>query len=378
MNVGFFTEVYRPVVNGVVASIDALAAGLRARGHDVSVFAPSAPGYEHDEPPVFRIPSLPLPISSPYRLTLPHVPRGARERVLDHLQIVHAHSPFVTGWMAARSARRLRVPLIYTYHTRLEEYSHYVPFEPNATKRAAETLTRTYANTADAVIVPTAAMRDRLLELSVEVPIEVVAGGIDVAYFGSGVRSEALRAQLGVRAGERLLLTVSRLGREKNIELLLYALANARGSLRLAIAGDGPHADDLCAFAQELGVAPRVTFLGNVPREELPQLYASCDAFVFASVTETQGLVLAEALAAGAWIVAPDTPQIRDVVGNAGALVPPTAEPFARAFEAVHFAAPQTAERARAAAQRFGHLEQARKMETIYEDLTRTYVRSTL
>ncbi|MFN2448877.1 MAG: glycosyltransferase [Candidatus Baltobacteraceae bacterium] len=379
MRAGFFTEVYRPVVNGVVASIDALAAGLRELGHEVSVFAPGAPGSDRDEPPVFRIPSLPLPIASPYRLTVPHVRRGPRHAVIDHLQIVHAHSPFVTGWMAARIARRLRVPLIYTYHTRLEEYAHYVPFEANATKRAAEALTRTYANTADAVVVPTHAMQERLLELGVEVPIEIVPSGIDLELFGGGRRSDALRTRLGVKPGQRLLFTVSRLAREKNIDLLLHALARTRVPALLAIAGEGPYEPDLRALVQSLGLQDRVVFIGPVQREELPHYYASADAFVFASVTETQGMVLAEALAAGASVIAADVPQVRDVLGGAGAVAAPDASAFALAFEAIpRGRSAGGAALAQSGARRFGHLEQARKVEALYDQLTRTYVRYTI
>src|SRR5579885_1360042 len=165
MRVGFFTEVYHPVVNGVVASVDALAAGLRALGHDVYCFAPSMPGYDEGEAEVYRMPSLPLPMGAPYRLTVPMIGRRRRHAIVNRLDVLHAHSPFVTGWMSVRFARRLRIPLIYTYHTRLEEYAHYVPFDETATRRAATTLTRNFANLADAVVVPTPAMRDRSLAL---------------------------------------------------------------------------------------------------------------------------------------------------------------------------------------------------------------------
>src|SRR5579862_7242932 len=189
MRVGFFTEVYHPVVNGVVSSLDALAQGLRALGHEVYCFAPSAPGYDEGEGAVYRMPSLPLPINSPYRLTLPMVSRRKRHTILNRLDVLHAHSPFVTGWMSVRYARRLRIPLVYTYHTRLEEYAHYVPFDETATRRAAATLTRSFANLADAVIVPTPAMQTRLLELGVTARVEVIPSGIDLAHFGSGRRS---------------------------------------------------------------------------------------------------------------------------------------------------------------------------------------------
>jgi 1,2-diacylglycerol 3-alpha-glucosyltransferase len=370
MRVGFFTEVYHPVVNGVVASIDALAGGLRELGHEVYCFAPSAPGHTHDEAPVYRIPSLPLPTSSAYRLTVPVVSRRRRESIINRLQVIHAHSPFVTGWMAMRYARRLRIPLVYTYHTRLEEYAHYVPFEENATRRAASTLTRNYANSADAVIVPTAAMRDRLLELGVHAAIEVIPTGIDLKLFHSGSHKPQIRAAMGVREGERFLLTVSRLAREKNVELLIRALGLCRRPARLIVAGDGPRREALEETARECGVTERVHFIGEVDRSRLPDLYANADAFVFASTTETQGIVLVEAMAAGAAIVAAEAPQIRDVLGDAGTVVAAEPRALAEAFDAVLPGRdPERAAAARAAADRFSIGEQSRLVAGVYSRL---------
>ncbi|HEY5425884.1 MAG TPA: glycosyltransferase, partial [Candidatus Tumulicola sp.] len=290
LRVGFFTEVYRPVVNGVVASIDTLAEGLRGRGHQVYCFAPRMPGYDEADGPVFRMPSLPLPTRTPYRLTLPLVSRRNLNNVIKRLSLVHVHSPFVTGWMGMRYARRYGMPLVYTYHTQLEAYAHYVPFEPNATRYAATQLTRTFANLTDVVVVPTPAMATRLRELGVTVRLEVVPSGIDVRWFGAGRRDEALRARVGAGLGDRLVLCVSRLAKEKNIELLLEAMALANEpSLRLVIAGDGPARQALEERARECGVAARTRFLGVVAREQLPDLYASCDVFCMPSTTETQG-----------------------------------------------------------------------------------------
>lgn len=379
MRVGFFTEVYHPVVNGIVASVDGLAGGLRALGHEVYCFAPRVPGYEERDEPVFRMPSLPLPTSTPYRLTVPVVSRRNRHAIINRLDILHAHSPFVTGWMAVRYARRLRIPLVYTYHTQLEEYAHYVPFEPHATRRAASTLTRSFANLADAVIVPTASMRDHLIDLGVTVRVEVIPSGIDLTQFGSGARSAPLRESVGVRSGERMLLFVSRLAREKNVDLLLDAVRACTVPAHLVIAGDGPEREALQARAQEYRIGDRVTFLGAVERHALPDLYASADAFVFPSVTETQGLVLVEALAAGALVIAADAPPVREVLDGAGRLVAPTARAFSQAFAQVPPTPdpPETA-KACAAAARYGIDRQARSVAELYGDLTRTYVRYTI
>jgi 1,2-diacylglycerol 3-alpha-glucosyltransferase len=369
LRVGFFTEIYRPVVNGVVESVETLADGLRSRGHEVYCFAPWIPGQAEADGPVFRMPSLPLPTRTSYRLTLPFVSRRNRDGVIKRLSIVHAHSPFVTGWMGAHYARRYGMPLVYTYHTQLEAYAHYVPFEANATRSAAAALTRAFANHADAVVVPTPAMGTRLRAIGVTSRMEIVPSGIDVGHFGAGVRDDALRSRLGAAQGDRLLLFVGRLAIEKNVALLLRALGCARdGSLKLAIAGDGPIRHELERQAREDGLEAQTRFLGIVPRRELPDLYASADAFVMPSTTETQGLVVAEALAAGSWVIAAEAPQNRDVLGEAGRLVTPAAAAFAEAFAAIPDPA-LVAARARAAAARFAIERQADAMERLYTSL---------
>ncbi|HEV7178501.1 MAG TPA: glycosyltransferase [Candidatus Baltobacteraceae bacterium] len=371
LRVGFFTEVYRPVVNGVVESVDGLAVELRERGHEVYCFAPSMPGGEDTDGPVFRMPSLPLPTRAPYRLTLPLVSRRNVNNIIKRLSLVHVHSPFVTGWMGLRYARRYGMPVVYTYHTQLEAYAHYIPFEPNATRFAASQLTRTFGNLVDAVVVPTPAMAHHLREVGVEARIEIVPTGIDVERFAAGRRDPKLRRRVGIRGNERMILFVSRLAREKNLEVLLEALARAKDpSLRLVVAGDGPRREDLAQRAFELGVAGQTVFLGNVAREQLPDLYASADAFVFPSTTETQGLVQAEALAAGAYVIAADVGPNREVLGGVGRVVAPTAGAFAEALSGVPDKPdPALAERAKATASRFAIGRQSDRILELYESL---------
>jgi 1,2-diacylglycerol 3-alpha-glucosyltransferase len=371
LRIGFFTEIYRPVVNGVVASVDGLAEGLRSRGHEVYCFAPRMPGYNESEGPVFRMPSLPLPTPTPYRLTLPLVSRRNVNNIIKRLSLVHVHSPFVTGWMGMRYARRYGMPLVYTYHTQLEAYAHYFPFEPNATRYAASQLTRTFANLADAVVVPTPAMGARLRDLGVTARIEVVPSGIDVHRFGSGHRDERLRQRVGARKSDRLILCVSRLAKEKNVELLFDALARSGDpSLKLAIAGDGPAREELEEYARVCGVYDRTCFLGIVARDQLPDLYASSDAFAMPSETETQGLVMAEALSAGARVIAADAAQNLEVLAGAGIAIPATAEAFAAAFLAIPAVAdPIFVAQSRKAANRFAIDAQIDKMSWLYESL---------
>ncbi len=336
LRVGLFTECYHPIQNGIVASVESLARVLRERDHETLVITPEMPGYRDAAHGIVRVPSLPLPLPTrtAYRLTVPYLP--AARRVLGPLSIVHTHSPFVTGWLGARAARRLGVPLVFTYHTQLEAYAHYVPFESRATRSAATQLTRRYANAADAVIVPTGAMALRLRELGVRARIEVLPSGIDVASFARGCRRDDVRARLGASPEQSLIVCVGRLGREKNVELALDAFArlgDARS--RLALVGDGPHREALQRHASDARVRARTTFALEYPRADLPDVYASADAFLFTSGSETQGLVLVEALAARAPVVAVDTPQTRDVLAGAGSVVPGNPAALAAALQTV-------------------------------------------
>lgn len=372
LRVGFFTEIGRPVVNGVVEAVDGLAEGLRSRGHEVYCFAPRMPGADEAVATDVTLPSLPL-ANTPYRLTLPLVSRRTVNNIVKRLSIVHAHSLFVTGWAGLRYARRYGIPIVYTYHTQLEAYAHYIPFDAKATRFAAGQLTRTFGNLVDAVVVPTPAMARHLREIGVETRIEVVPSGIDVERFGRGKRDASLRKRLRVRSGQRLVLVVSRLAREKNIDVVLEALARANDpGLKLIVAGDGPEREELEARAVELGVADAVSFLGVVARASLPDLYASADAFVFPSTTETQGLVQAEALAAGAYAIVADCAPNREVVGAAAQIVAPTPAAFAKALSAVPATpSPEVAARGKDAARRFAIGLQSDAIIELYRSLIR-------
>ncbi len=329
MKIAIFTEVYRPIVNGVVTSIDSLAEQLRALGHDVFTFAPHIPKGAESAGRVFRMPSLPLPARTEYRLTLPLVARRNKARFLSQCDVIHSHSLFITGWMASYYARRrFRVPLIYTYHTLLEQYAHYSPLGQRLTSQLTRELTKTYANAADAVIVPTNAVAAELRRHGVSAPICVVPTGIDIDAFRRADKKAGLtiRDKYGIPAGAPLLLLVSRLAHEKNVPLAIEALQMLRRRMpdaHLLLVGSGPLRHALEVQVRGAGLEGAVHFAGSVEHADIPAFYAAADVFVFPSVTETQGLVLAEAFAAGVPVVALDNPQTRDVFGEhlAGAIV---------------------------------------------------------
>ncbi len=322
MKIAIFTEVYRPIVNGVVTSVDSLAEQLRTLGHDVFTFAPHIPKGAESAGRVFRMPSLPLPARTQYRLTLPLVARRNKRRFLSRCDIIHSHSLFITGWMASYYARRrFRVPLVYTYHTLLDSYAHYSPLGQRITSQLTRELTKTYANAADAVIVPTKAVAGELRKQGVTAPICVVPTGVDIEVFRRFDRSDgyAMRDKLGISREAPLLLLVSRLASEKNVPLAIEALSRLRQRLpgaQLLLVGSGPMLHQLKEQVRTANLSDAVHFVGSVEHAEIPLFYAAADVFVFPSVTETQGLVLAEAFASGMPVVALDNPQTRDVFGE--------------------------------------------------------------
>ena len=367
LRVGLFTEVYHPVVNGVVTAVDTLRAFLTELGHEVTVFTPRHPEARYDAG-VVRIPSLPLPTQSDYRLTVPVLRRSEIAHRVAQLDVLHLHSPFVTGWMGLRYARRYGHPTVYTYHTQLEAYAHYVPFEARATRYAASELTRRFANAVAAVIVPTVAMECRLRELGVEGRIEVLPTGIEVDVFARGRRRDDLRERMGAGPEDRLCLAVGRLALEKNLDIVVEALALVRSrNVRLAFVGEGPEREALETLVRERGLHDRVRFLGALPRESLPDYYASADAFLFPSLTETQGLVQVEALAAGLPVLAADSPQNRDVLGGCARLLSPEARSFALAMEGAEIAV-TTREGMLAVARRFDARGIAARCVEIYQE----------
>jgi glycosyltransferase involved in cell wall biosynthesis len=265
---------------------------------------------------VLRYPSIPATTYPEFPLAIPFAPRlTARVRALD-VDVFHAHHPFLLGPAAARLARRLRRPLVFTYHTRYEKYAHYVPFSRAVVERAAVALSARFAAAAEAVIAPSAVVREHLLRRGVRAPVAVVPTGVDLDVFGPGDRLAARRA-LGFAPDEPLLLYVGRLDREKSVERVLLAFEHLAGTLpraRLALVGQGKEAARLQALAARLAAAPRIRFLGARAHDALPVCYQAADLFLFASETETQGLVLAEAAACGLAAVAVGAPGCDEVV----------------------------------------------------------------
>jgi glycosyltransferase involved in cell wall biosynthesis len=311
MRVLFISDVYFPRVNGVSTSIRTFRTDLRAAGVDTVLLAPDYGelAAARDEPGVLRVAAAKVPRDPEDR----RMKSGAmRERLAQlkgqHFDLVHVQTPFVAHYAGVRFAQRRGIPVIATYHTFFEEYlHHYVPLLPRRLGRVlARSFTRSQCAQLAAIVAPSEPMRALLLDYGVTTRIQVVPTGLPAASYvpGDGAR---FRAAFGLPADRPLLLYVGRVAHEKNIEFLLHAfvaLRRVRPGAMLAIAGEGPAREHLQSLVARLGIASDVQFIGYLDRERgLGDCYAAADVFVFASRTETQGLVLLEALAQGRPVV---------------------------------------------------------------------------
>ncbi|MDI3297717.1 MAG: glycosyltransferase [Bacillota bacterium] len=339
MRVAMFTDSYTPYVSGVVRSILLLKRELERMGHEVTVFAPDYPGVspEADQAErVIRLPSLPAPTQPDFHVPIPWAPGITRRLRQLEVEVVHSHSPFVAGGVAAAAARRLGLPLVFTYHTRYDLYTHYAPIDVPLTRRVVAEWATFYANSADQVIAPSPSLARWLEGQGVTSPIRVIPSGIDLEVLRAG-DPEWLRGRLGLEPAARIVLYAGRLGAEKNLDLLFRAfarVAEARPDVHLALAGDGTERRRLEAWAREAPLAGRVHFLGTLAPEELRHAYHGATCFAFPSTSETQGLVLAEAMGAGLPPVAVAAPASCDTVrdGVDGLLVPDSEEAMAAAL----------------------------------------------
>ena len=318
MHVVMMTNTYLPHVGGVARSVESFSASLRELGHNVMVVAPEFPDMPASETDVVRVPAIQRFNGSDFSVRLP-VP-GLLTDPLDrfHPDIIHAHHPFLLGDTALRVAAGRGVPLIFTHHTLYEEYTHYVSSESDALKRFVVDLSTGYANLCDHVIAPSQSVAAMLQQRGVTSPITVVPTGVDVDRFGKR-SGKKFRQSQGIPENAFVVGHIGRLAPEKNLMFLTEAVAEflkARPEAWFLVAGSGPLEEAMKAHFGEAGVLDRVRFPGILKGNDLVNAYGAMDVFAFASQSETQGIVLVEAMAAGAPVVAVDANGVREVVAD--------------------------------------------------------------
>jgi glycosyltransferase involved in cell wall biosynthesis len=339
MNICLMTNTYLPHVGGVARSVSTCARSFHRQGHGVLVIAPAydEPAPEDDEALVERVVAIKRFNHTDFSVRLPFATACLTRLRQFAPDVVHSHHPFLLGENALRLSMARRVPLVFTHHTRYEDYLHYLPFEAADLKTFVTSLCTDYANHCDAVIAPSASAAARLKAHGVLRPIEVIPTGIDTARFARG-NGAAFRCRLGIPDDAFVIGTVGRLAPEKNLEYLAQAAARALRRLPSAhflVAGDGPDGPSLRRILEEAGVGGRIHLCGTLDGANLVNAYHAMSAFAFSSLTETQGLVLAEAMAAGLPVVALKADGVRDVMtSGVGLMLETTASPemFARAL----------------------------------------------
>lgn len=340
MKICMMTNTYLPHVGGVARSVSTFAEEYQRLGHEVLVVAPRLPGRmpRRAEAMVERVAAIQNFNGSDFSVRLPLV-AGLSTR-LDNFEasVIHAHHPFLLGDTALRIATRRSLPLIFTHHTRYEDYVHYVPFASPALRRAAIQLSTEYANLCDGVIAPSASIASLIKRRGVTVPIEVVPTGIDTRAFAYGDGAKA-RQRFKLPGRAFVLGHTGRLAPEKNLRYLAEAVAQflrAQPRAWFLVVGSGPAEAELREVFNQQGVADRLVLAGSQTGRNLHDAYRAMDAFAFSSRSETQGLVVTEAMAAGLPVVALRAPGVREVVrpDRNGFLLPANApaSEFARAL----------------------------------------------
>jgi glycosyltransferase involved in cell wall biosynthesis len=320
MHIAHFTNTYHPSISGVVRSVASFRQGLSELGNNVFVFTQDDAGYEDIEPFIFRYLSLNLGLPNEFPATIPISP--FMDRLLPNLNIdlIHSHHPILLGQIAANKAEELGVPLVFTFHTRYREYSHYIPLPQDIVqdfvKDAIDLWLKDYIRKCDHVVVPTESMRAVVAEqYDFDKRVTVVPTGIDLRPY-KDLQAEPFRKEQGWDE-DVVISSVGRLGAEKNWAVLIKAVAKVletHPKVRLVIIGEGPERRRLQKLTKSLGIAERVNMIGKVDFDEVPSYLKASDLFAFASTTETQGLVTLEAMAAGLPVVAVDAVGTRDII----------------------------------------------------------------
>jgi len=310
MNILFISDVFFPRVNGVSTSINTFATELRALGHQVTLIAPSYTDEDKQEEWIVRVPSHKIYFDPEDRLMNFGKLKALLPWIRDkHFDVIHIHTPFTAHYVGIHFGKKLDIPVVETYHTFFEDYlHHYLPFIPQfISRKLARTISRRQCNAVDGIVSPSKPMLDVLKQYGIKTPAEVVATGLDDSSFAR-VDGEHFRMSHDIPLAQPMLLFVGRVAHEKNIGFLLemhVELIKKHPDALLVITGEGPAEESIKHSIDKLDISNKVRMIGYLDRShELIACYKAADIFVFASKSETQGLVLLEAMAQGTAVVA--------------------------------------------------------------------------
>jgi glycosyltransferase involved in cell wall biosynthesis len=334
MRIAIFTDAYLPEINGVTTSIELFRAELLRLGHEVYIVAPNYNRNQEEGTWVIRFPSIPyfFPQMRERRFVFPSFRKLFKLGKLG-IDIIHSQVPGNMGVYALWASRWFRIPHIHTYHTLYMQYTHYVNFPTAFSTRAVRWISQHFLGRCQRAVAPSRQIRDELHSYGVDCPIDVIPTGIEPQDRSTLKSATEVKRRFSIPEEAPLLCYVGRIGREKNIGFLLEMFARLRRRLpsaRFVIVGDGPERQRLMRKAYDLGLGETVRFAGYIPRYLVFSVCRAADLFVFASKTETQGLVILEAMSVGTPVVAVDAMGVSDLQadGRGGFLSPPQVSVF--------------------------------------------------
>lgn len=334
MNIGMFSDCYHPSINGVVSAIATLKKELERQGHNVYLFAPYFKDYTEKEKNIFRFFSVAYPFQKEHRMSFPFPLKNFNIIPSLKLDVLHLHTPFPIGMMGMHAAKKYKIPAVFTHHTLWEKYVHYFPILPKPIAvKTAIAICRNFANKCQMVIAPSTGVKNTFSSQGVKTKIEVMPSGINYNLFAGGV-TENFHKDHPELKNKKLLAYCGRLGKEKNIEFLFRAFKIISAKMpdtHFILIGNGPERKHLENYCNELALQNNTLFAGYLEQNKIADALNAGRLFIFASITETQGLVIQEALSAGCPPVAIRATGVEDAVDDNidGYLVSANEEEFA-------------------------------------------------
>ena len=323
MNIGIFSDTYSPQVNGVVSSILTLEKKLREQGHNVYIFTISHPEADDQSPYIHRIASLPFIFLKDHRVGIVYSNKAVHKIKRLKLDIILSQTEFSMGIFAKLVSKKLDIPIVHTYHTVYEDYMHYVSKGIELSPKIARKYSKSFCNGVNGVVAPTKKTEKLLRSYGVKKPIRIIPTGIDFSPFKPERYSEEevlnLKAAFKIPETDPIILFVGRVAKEKSIDVIIKAMPEVVQKIpqaKLVIVGDGPCRLELEELAVKLNVRDSVIFTGMQPWSSIGRMYQLGDVFVSASVTETQGLTFAEAMAAQLPVIAQEDESIAGLIRN--------------------------------------------------------------
>ena len=344
MRIAFFTNCYKPLVNGVVTSISSSKEAYERKGHEVYIFAPRVEDYIDQEKNIFRYRSVNITSKVKYPLSLPLSFKVKKVITEFNPDIIHIHHPFLLSSAAIMYGKKLGIPKILTLHTQYEQYAYYAsPIPERVTQKAIKMIISNLAYKTDCITTPSDSMKKIIENYGIKNRIEVIPNAIHLISFKEDdeLKRTEIKKKYNLKEDDKIILFVGRVASEKSIDKIIKALAIIKkrsiGKEKLLIVGNGPTMDELKQLARTLKIEEDIIFAGTVSYEEIKHYYKMAYVFTIASTTETFGIVTIEALASGVPVVAIKAPGAIDILtdGLDGLLVDDDVEKIANALEKI-------------------------------------------